>query len=79
MSWIDNMGTGLMVGWGAPEGNKITFSGTFVDPMDGSEKPFRSVTTHVDADHAIMEMYVPAPDGSGEFKNMEIHSYRKTS
>jgi hypothetical protein len=27
----------------------------------------------------IMEMYVPAPDGSGEFKNMEIHSFRQTS
>jgi hypothetical protein len=79
MSWIDNMGTGLMVGWGAPEGNKITFAGTFVDPGDGMEKPFRSVVTSVSADHSIMEMYVPAPDGSGEFKNMEIHSYRKTS
>ena len=79
MSWVDNMGTGLMVGWGTPEGNTVVFEGTFVDPMDGAEKPFRSVVTHVDANHAIMQMYVPAPDGSGEFKNMEIHSYRQTS
>lgn len=79
MTWVDNMGTGLMVGWGVPEGeNKVTYSGTFVDPATGEDKPFRSVVTEVDANHMIMEMYVPAPDGSGEFKNMEIHSYRET-
>lgn len=78
MTWIDNMGTGLMTGWGAPEGNKVTYSGTFVDPASGEDKPFRTVVTEVDPDHMIMEMYVPAPDGSGEFKNMEIHSYRET-
>ena len=78
MTWVDNMGTGLMVGWGVPEGeNKVTYSGTFVDPATGADKPFRSVVTEVDANHMIMEMYVPAPDGSGEFKNMEIHSYRE--
>jgi hypothetical protein len=79
MTWVDNMGTGLMVGWGVLEGeNKVTYSGTFVDPATGEDKPFRTVVTEVDADHMIMEMYVPAPDGSGEFKNMEIHSYRET-
>ena len=79
MTWVDNMGTGLMVGWGVPEGeNKVTYSGTFVDPATGEDKQFRSVVTEVDANHMIMEMYVPAPDGSGEFKNMEIHSYRET-
>jgi len=79
MSWIDNMGTGVMAGWGTPEGNKVTYTGTFVDPATGDDKPFRTVVTEVDPDHMIMEMYVPEPDGSGEFKNMEIHSYRKTS
>lgn len=78
MTWIDNMGTGLMTGWGIPEGNKVTYSGTFVDPASGEDKPFRTVVTEVEPDHMIMEMYVPAPDGSGEFKNMEIHSYRET-
>lgn len=78
MTWVDNMGTGLMVGWGVPEADKVVYSGTFVDPATGEDKPFRSVVTEVDADHMIMEMYVPAPDGSGEFKNMEIHSYRET-
>ena len=80
MTWVDNMGTGLMVGWGVPEGeNKVAYSGTVVDPATGEDKPFRTVVTEVDANHMIMEMYVPAPDGSGEFKNMEIHSYRETT
>ena len=79
MSWIDNMGTGMMVGWGSVEGNKVTYTGTFVDPATGEDQPFRTVVTDVDPNHMIMEMYVPAPDGSGEFKNMEIHSYRQTS
>jgi hypothetical protein len=80
MTWVDNMGTGLMVGWGVPEGeNKVAYTGTFVDPATGEDKPFRTIVTEVDLNHMIMEMYVPAPDGSGEFKNMEIHSYRETS
>jgi len=78
MTWIDNMGTGLMTGWGTAEGNEITYTGTFVDNDTGEDKPYRTVVTEVDADHAITEMYIPAPDGSGEFKNMEIHSYRET-
>ena len=79
MTWIDNMGTGIMTGWGTAEGNKVTYQGTFVDPNTGQDKPFRTVVTEVDANHSIMEMYVPAPDGSGEYKSMEIHSYRETS
>jgi len=79
MSWIDNMGTGVMMGWGTAEGDKVTYTGTFVDPATGEDKQFRTVVTEVDPDHMIMEMYVPAPDGSGEYKSMEIHSYRETS
>lgn len=78
MTWVDNMGTGLMVGWGTADGAKITYKGTFVDPMDGAEKPFRSVVTHVGEGHTMMEMYMPAP-GGGEFKSMEIHSFQKKS
>ena len=80
-TWIDNMGTGLMVGWGTMNeaDHSLTFTGTFIDPMDKKEKPFRQVLKHVADDHVIMEMYVPTPDGSGEFKSMEIHSMKKSS
>jgi hypothetical protein len=80
-AWIDNMGTGIMIGWGAvdPATQTLTLTGTYVDPADGQEKPFRQVMKRVDDNHHIMEMYMPAPDGSGEFKSMEIHSLRETS
>ena len=78
-AWIDNMGTGLMTGWGDWDAatNSLTISGTFVDPMDGMDKPYRQVMKRVNDDHTIMEMYVPGPDGA-EYKNMEIHSLRDT-
>ena len=79
-AWIDNMGTGIMIGWGTvdPATQSLTITGTYVDPMDGQDKPFRQVMKRVDDNHHIMEMYTPAPDGSGEFKSMEIHSLRGT-
>jgi hypothetical protein len=80
-AWIDNMGTGLMTGWGDYDetGKKLTFTGEFVDPMTGENKPYRGVMTWVDDNHTIYQMYMPTPDGSGEFKSLEIHSLRKTS
>jgi hypothetical protein len=81
MGWIDNMGTGLMTGWGDYDAStkKITYTGTFTDPVTGEDKAFRSVTTLVDDNNSIFEMYMPAHDGSGEYKAMEIHSVKKTS
>jgi hypothetical protein len=78
--WIDNMGTGLMTGWGDyDEATKsLTITGEFVDPVTGEDKPYRQVMKAVSDDHMIMEMYVPATDGT-EYKSMEIHSLRKTS
>jgi hypothetical protein len=80
MGWIDNMGTGLMTGWGDydPATKKFTYTGTFTDPMTGTDKNFRSVVTVVDDSHTIMEMYMPGPDGT-EYKTMEIQSTKKTS
>ena len=77
-TWIDNMGTGLMVAWGEPvEGsNTIEFHGTYVDPMTGQEAPFREVHTDLEEGHTVMEMYMVGPDGS-EFKSMEIHSMKQ--
>jgi len=79
-AWIDNMGTGLMTGWGDYDeaAKSLTITGQFVDPMTGEDKPYRQVMKAVSDDHMIMEMYMPAPDGT-EYKAMEIHSLRKTS
>lgn len=77
-SWIDNMGTSIMLSRGThdPASKTLTMSGKFDDIMTGEkDKTMRSVTTHPDENTILMEMYVPGPDGA-EFKTMEIRSTR---
>lgn len=73
-TWIDNMGTGMMVGQGPwNEATKsMTLKGTMVDPMTGKDCAFREVLKIIDNDHQVMEMYVPDPATGKEYKSMEI-------
>jgi hypothetical protein len=77
-TWIDNMGTGMMVLEGPwDEATKsATMTGKEVDPSIGKEISIREVFKVVDDNTQIMEMYKPAPDGQ-EFKTMEIKYTRK--
>lgn len=76
-TWIDNMSTGIMMSTGSADGATWTFSGTMPDPMTGKEMPSDSKITVQDADHHVMEMWGPGPDGK-MYKNMEIaYSRRK--
>jgi hypothetical protein len=72
-TWIDNMGTGVMIGKGTwNEATKsMTIRGTMVDPMTGKDCDFREVMKVLDNDHQVMEMYVPDTAGK-EYKSMEI-------
>lgn len=72
-TWIDNMGTGIMVGQGPwnEATRSITLKGTMVDPMTGKDCKFREVMKIIDDDHQLMEMYVPDEKGK-EYKSMEI-------
>jgi hypothetical protein len=76
-TWIDNMGTGLMVlkGKADKSGKVINLSGTIVNPVDGKTAPYREVYTIVDANTRKMEMY-DTKNGK-EFKCMEIIMKRK--
>ena len=77
-TWIDNMGTGIMVGEGPWDDatRSITIKGKMMDPTTGKECEFREVFKVIDNDHQVMEMY--APDATGkEFKTMEIKYTRK--
>ena len=76
-TWIDNMGTGIMMASGTCDGTGTmwTMSGDMADPQSGKMVPERSVTKLVDADHMTMEMYGPGPDGK-EMKMMEISATR---
>jgi hypothetical protein len=81
MSWIDNMGTGVMNGEGPwDEATKsITFKGKMVDPSlgTGKECDYREVFTIIDKDNQKMEMYCPDPKTGKEFKTMELKMTRK--
>lgn len=79
-TWIDNMGTGLMVMEGPwDETTKsITMKGMAVDPSAGTGKqvPVREVFKVIDDKTQLMEMYGNAPDGK-EFKMMKIKYTRQ--
>ena len=72
-TWIDNMGTGIMVLQGPwDEASKsITFTGNVVDPSSGKDTPVREIFSIRDDNHHHMEMYMNGPDGK-EMKTMEI-------
>ena len=77
-SWIDNMGSGIMLMEGAwDEATKsITMKGRGMDPMTLKEYDYKQVYKMVDDNTEIMEMYGPGHDGK-EYKMMEIKYTRK--
>ncbi|HEV7781865.1 MAG TPA: DUF1579 domain-containing protein [Chitinophagaceae bacterium] len=77
-SWIDNMGSGLLVTRGAwDEANKkITLTGISTC-MNGQQGEIKQVYIMTDDDHHIMEMYSPDPATGKQYKNMEIKYTRK--
>ncbi|MFN2439740.1 MAG: DUF1579 domain-containing protein [Chitinophagaceae bacterium] len=79
-TWVDNMGTGMMVMEGPwDETSKtITLKGKSVNPMtgNGQEMEMRETFKIIDDNTQMMEMFGPGPDGK-EFKMMEIKFTRK--
>lgn len=71
--WVDNMGTGLMVGYGESKdgGKTIEFYADAPDPMTGTMTRSKSIVRHVSADKVEFEMYSPNPDGEGWWKGFE--------
>jgi len=74
-TWMDNMGTGIMMMEGPwDEASKtLTMTGKMVDPSmgNGKEITMRHVMRVVDDNHHVYEMYYNGPDGK-EFKTMEL-------
>jgi hypothetical protein len=77
-TWIDNMGTGLMICKGKlnEETGKIEMEGTYVDPMTGTEEPFRQTYQIVDNNHHLLEMFTKK-DGE-EFKSLVVEYTRNS-
>jgi Protein of unknown function (DUF1579) len=74
-TWMDNMGTGIMVSEGTydPATKTFTYTGEY-EEMPGMKKKFREVIKLVDKDHHNFEMYEDR--GTGESKSVEIHYTR---
>jgi len=70
-SWIDNMGTGIMMMEGTydPAAKTMTYVGE-EQPMPGMKIKIRQVIKYTDKDHRMIEFY-EVHDG-GEVKTMEI-------
>ncbi|MGX7666252.1 DUF1579 family protein [Flavobacterium pedocola] len=77
-TWIDNMGTGLMVMKGNYDAATKTFNmeGQGVDPITKKTKKMREVITVVDDNTRKMEMFDTGYDGK-EFKCMELMMKKK--
>ncbi len=71
-TWIDNMGSGIMVMEGTYDSTSktLTLAGEAVDPVKGKTK-MRQVFKMVDDKHQEMEMYGAGPDAK-EYKWMEM-------
>lgn len=76
-TWMDNMGTGLMVTEGTYDASTktINFTGNSTDAM-GKECKMRETFTLVDDNTQKMEMFCTYPGGQ-EYKSMEIVYTRK--
>lgn len=77
-TWIDNMGSGIMVMKGPwDEATKtITLKGKMIDPGTKAETEVKETFKIIDDNHQEMEMFVMTPDGK-EFKTMNIKYTRK--
>ncbi len=76
-TWIDDMGTSVMVSTGGTTDNGKTwkFTSTMPDPMTGKDAPVEERINVIDKDHHTFEMWSPGPDGK-MMKMMEIEYTR---
>lgn len=72
-SWVDSMSTQQFQSAGNfdPAKSTLTMTGDVSCPMTGSPRQTRSVTTIIDNNNHLFEMFSAGPDGA-EFKGMEI-------
>lgn len=75
-TWMDNMSTSMMTSNGSVNGSTWTYKGAMTDPMTGKDSMVDTKLVVTDADHHVMEMWGPGPDGKN-FKTMEIAYARK--
>lgn len=80
-SWIDNCGTGMMIGTGdlASDGKTLTYHSTYTCPITNKPATWRQVERRTGKDSMVMEMYGnDVKNGNKEYKVLEI-TYTRTS
>ncbi len=72
-NWIDNMGTGFLLGYGTYDESTKTFTYEMMGPdlMSGKYEKMRSVEKIISDDQWVTEMVRVMPDGK-EIKSMEV-------
>jgi len=76
-TFIDNMGTGMMVVTGKynEKNRTVEFKGDMVNPVNGKKTPYREVYSIVDANTRKIEMF--DTKNEQEYKSMEIVMKKK--
>jgi hypothetical protein len=75
-TWMDTMGTMMMISQGDATGKTLTMTSTMDDIMTGKTATVKSEIKIVAPDHHVMEMWGPDPSGK-QFKTMEIDYAKK--
>lgn len=75
-TWMDTMSTGPVISHGKADGQGITHTHEFTDPMSGQTMKNRSVLTWPDKDTFKYESFTTGPDGK-ELKSMEVIGKRQ--
>jgi hypothetical protein len=74
--WIDNTSTFFFTTSGTRQGDVISETGLWTDPLTGGQSPVKAKTTWVSADEYVYEQFMVMPDKS-EFKSMELRCTRQ--
>jgi hypothetical protein len=76
-SWIDNMGTGVMLMQGTYDAatKTISLSGSSLNPITGQDQSMRETLQLIDDNTQLMQMFTT--ENGKEFKTMEIKFTRK--
>jgi hypothetical protein len=78
-TWIDNMGTGIMMMQGTWDdaAKTLNMTGKMTNPGNGKECEMKETLKIVDDNTHVMEMYGPDSKTGKQYKNMEIKYTRK--
>ncbi len=78
-TWVDNMGTGIMMMEGPWDDatKTMTLTGKYINPANGLDCEMKETFTMTDENNHVMVMYGPDQQTGKQYKNMEIKFTRK--